>query len=277
MEDNMHFNSTSAALLGLLVLGAMFLFAASSAMAQTSPKSAGELASANQVTLNDKPAAAGLTLFSNSRIKTAKQGRATINLGKLGRVELGPETNLTLKFSPGMIGGELLNGRLMLSSSSSISISLTTAKGVVTADGKKATVLTIEMTNDLARVAAHLGDVRVLSAGKDERVAAGEEIALGKQEQHATWQHRKLMMTGAAMLGAGGLVATQIGQPAVPAAGAQQLSAPLSTLVNAGVNYSLTNLIYSKTSRDPNIFFTTTITCRDHDSILCNRRSATRP
>jgi len=278
MKENMHFKSKTATLLSLLFLGGLFIFIASSAKAQTSPKSAGEFASANQVMLNGRSAAAGMTLFSNSRIKVAKQGRATINLGRLGRLELGPETDLMLTFSSGMIGGELLNGRLMLSSSSGTAISLTMPKGVVTADGKKATVVTIEMMNDLTRVAAHMGDVRVISIGKDERVATGEEIALGKPQQNAGWQHGKLLMTGVGALGAGGLVATQMGQSALPsAAGAQQFSAPLSTLVNAGVSYSLTNLIYSKASRDPNYFFSTSITCRDHDSILCTRRSVTTP
>ncbi|MEP7340586.1 MAG: hypothetical protein ABI977_22840 [Acidobacteriota bacterium] len=245
-------------------------------------KSAGELASASQVTINGKSAAGGQTLFSNSRIKTAKQGRATINLGKLGRLELGPETDLTLKFSPGTVDGELVGGRVMLSSSSGVSVSVKTAKGLVTSAGKTATVMTIEMLNDQDRVAAHLGEVNVASAGKNDRILAGEEIALVKQQQNTSWQHRKLPLTTAGLLGTGGVVAAttigQAGQAIIPAAvTSQPISAPLATLLNAGVNYSLLNLVSGRASRDPDAFFATTITCRDSDSPFCRRRSITTP
>lgn len=282
MKENMYLRSKSARLFNLLALGAMLVFAVPSAIAQTTPKSAGELTSANQVLLNGRPAAAGHTLFSNSRIKTAKRGGGTINLGKLGRVELGPETEITLKFSPGTMDGELAGGRLTLSSSSGVRVSITTAKGLVTSTGKTATVMTIEVLDDQARVAAHLGEVNVASADKNERIVAGEEIALVKQQQNTNWQHRKLLITTAGVLGTGGVVAAtgigQVGQTVLPAAvNSQSLSAPLTTLLNAGVNYSLVNLVYSQASRDPNIFFSTSITCRDADSPFCTRRSSTMP
>lgn len=283
MKKHTYLGSKPGIFLCLLVFGISGLLAASPAMAQTSLKSAGEVASASQVSINGRSVVAGLTIFSDSRIRTARQGKATINLGNLGRLELGPETDLMLKFSPGAIGGELLGGRVMLSASSRVSVSLTTAKTLITTDGKSATVVTVEMTNDADRVAAHLGEVRVASPGKTERVVAGEEIAFSKQQPAAGWQHRKLLAAGAGLLGTGGLIAsTQVGQAATPGAiaattaSAKSLSAPLTTLINAGFNYSLANLVYGF-SRDPEVFFSTTITCRDHDNVFCKRRSITTP
>jgi hypothetical protein len=278
MKENMYLTSKPATLFGLLALGAMLVFAAPSAMAQTSLKLAGELTSASQVLLNGKPAAAGLTLFSNSRIKTAKHGKATINLGKLGRLELGPETDLTLKFSQVTMDGDLAGGRLMLSSSSGVRVSVMTAKGMVTSAGKTATVMTIEVLDDQARVAAHLGEVNVASAGKNDRIVAGEEIALVKQQQNTNWQHRKLAITTVGLAGTGGVVAaTRIGQASQAVIPAAVSSQSLAALLNAGVSYSLINLIYNQASRDPNIFFATNITCRDSDSPSCTRRSSTMP
>jgi hypothetical protein len=285
MKNQMHHRSTPHTFLCLLVLGISGLLVTSPVSAQTMRKSAAELASASQVSINGRGAAAGLTLFSDSRIKTARQGRATINLGSLGRVELGPDTDLTLKFSPGTVGGELNGGHLMLSSSKGVSLSIRTAKGLITSSGESATVATIEMTEDQARVAAHLGEVMVAAPGKTERVLAGDEIALAKPSQGAGWQHHKLLVAAGGALGTGGVFAArqlgqagQVGQVAIPATtNASQLSAPLSSMLNAGFNYSLTNLVHGPEARDPQTFFSTTITCRDHDNALCKRRSQSRP
>ena len=280
MKEWMGLKSRPALHLCQMVLGIGLLFTGATANAQTTVKAGGELASASGVSLNGRSASAGQTLFNNNRIKTSKQGKATINLGKLGRLELGPETELTLKFSPGAIGGALSEGRVLLSSSKGVSVAIETPKGLVTSQGNGATVLTIEMVPSVSRVATHLGEVNVASAGKNERIVAGEEVALAKQQQHMMWQHHKLLGTGAALAGTGGLIAASQGGATlapVSAVNTPSISAPFTALLNAGVNYSLTDLIYGKASRDPEIFFSTTITCRDNTSPFCKRRSITTP
>src|SRR5258705_12265554 len=58
-----------------------------------------ELSIAGQVTVNGETAVSGGTLFSESLIATAEKSNATVNLSKLGRVELSPTPNMKLNFT----------------------------------------------------------------------------------------------------------------------------------------------------------------------------------
>ncbi|MGH9855486.1 MAG: hypothetical protein ACREBD_37090, partial [Blastocatellia bacterium] len=80
------------------------------AIADPASNASGELLVAKEVTLDDAPASAGLTVLSGSRIKTGLGGQVTVNMSKLGRVTLGPNTEAVLTFSEGGVGGELLSG-----------------------------------------------------------------------------------------------------------------------------------------------------------------------
>src|ERR1700730_10395841 len=56
---------------------------------------AGELSVSGQVTINGENVISG-TVFSDSLIATAEKSSATVNLSKLGRVELAPNSGLKL-------------------------------------------------------------------------------------------------------------------------------------------------------------------------------------
>src|SRR5215213_8398265 len=85
---------------------------------QTGPS--GELSVSGQVTVNGQSAISGATVFSDSTITTAKGSSAVVSLGKLGRVELLPESSLKLSFTETGITGMLDSGRVRVSSSSGI-------------------------------------------------------------------------------------------------------------------------------------------------------------
>jgi hypothetical protein len=63
------------------------------------------------VTINGTSAISGATVFSESRIRTAANSSAIINLGRMGRLQLGPESEMTVRFSDGALGGSLTAGR----------------------------------------------------------------------------------------------------------------------------------------------------------------------
>lgn len=267
-------NRQSDALRSLLpTLGLFVLLAPTVALAQT--KAAGELLLARQTTLNGTAAVSGVTIFSNNRVKTTAGGAAIINLGKIGRIELDAKTELALRFSAATVGGELLSGRATMSVPAGVALALTTAKGVITSDGKQASILTVEVMGETARVVARLGAAQINTGGKVERVLTGDELTLGPSSRGAGWQRQQLALMGAA--GVGGAIA------AAGAAGAQRAvpivqSAPAFTrLVNASLNYSIQRLTSQNVVRDPEIFFDPTITCRDHDNFLCRRRSGVNP
>ena len=81
------------------------------AMAQVTPKMAGDLSVRGSVTLNGVNAGNGATVFDGGQIKTGSNGTAIINLGKMGQVELAGDSELVLKVDGGVIGGNLRSGR----------------------------------------------------------------------------------------------------------------------------------------------------------------------
>ena len=83
------------------------------------------------VKVNGETAQSGRSVFSSNTITTPENASAVINLGKIGKIELGPNTTFTLSFSENGIGGNLGAGRVtVLSASNDVAIK--------TVDGKTA-------------------------------------------------------------------------------------------------------------------------------------------
>jgi hypothetical protein len=89
-------------------------------------KIAGELlvsGSANGVTVNGEAAQSGRSVFTSSTIATPQNASAVINLGKLGKIELAPNTILALSFNDKNISGNLIAGRVtVLNASDTVSV-----------------------------------------------------------------------------------------------------------------------------------------------------------
>ncbi|MFN0084170.1 MAG: hypothetical protein ACKVX9_02175 [Blastocatellia bacterium] len=102
----------------------------------------GQLIASGTVTINDKKAANGTTVFSNSRISVAcaKGTSAIVSLGRLGKVEFTPGAKMMLKFADGVISGEMIEGKAVVSTPPGVRVSITTPEGVATNDGKDAAV-----------------------------------------------------------------------------------------------------------------------------------------
>jgi hypothetical protein len=102
----------------------------------------GQLIVNGSVTVNDKKAITGTTIFSDSRIVVAcaKGSSAIVNLGRLGRIELTAGAKLTLRFGEGLIGGDLAEGRAVVSATAGVRVEVKTPDGVTSAGGAEATV-----------------------------------------------------------------------------------------------------------------------------------------
>lgn len=91
------------------------------------------------VTVNGRPAVKGMEITSESSVTTAARSSAVVSLGKLGRVEVLPESTMKLSFSNSTVSlGMLDQGRVRVSSSSNATV--TTRDGQVLASGDKQTV-----------------------------------------------------------------------------------------------------------------------------------------
>ncbi len=116
-----------------------------SAAPKTENQIVGQLNVVGAATINDKKAITGTTVFSNSRVGVACAGgnRATVNLGKLGRVELAPGSQMILKFSDGMISGDLVTGKVVVNAPVGVKVAINTPEGVSASDGKEASMLAV--------------------------------------------------------------------------------------------------------------------------------------
>jgi hypothetical protein len=147
-------------------------------LATTAARS-GELSVIGEVSVNGQKVTSGGTIFSGSAIVTAKEGSATVSLGKLGRVELSANTSLKLNFADNAIVGLLDSGRARVSTPAGVSVNLTTKDGSVVVDGAQATAFTVNMENGTTVVSTESG-VAELKTGKTvTHIAAGESGVAG--------------------------------------------------------------------------------------------------
>jgi hypothetical protein len=92
------------------------------------------------VLVNGETAQSGRTIFSSNTIVTPDNASAIINLGKIGSIELAPNTTFTLSFSENGISGNLTAGHLMvLKASKDVTVK--------TLDGKTANLKVGEAAN----------------------------------------------------------------------------------------------------------------------------------
>lgn len=94
-------------------------------------KVAGELlvSGKNIVKVNGEAAQNGRSIFSSNTIATPKDASAVINLGKIGKIELAPNTTFVVSFNEKGISGDLLSGRVtVLSASDTVSVKTTGGK-----------------------------------------------------------------------------------------------------------------------------------------------------
>lgn len=162
-----------AALVAVAVLSvySMVVLASPSAKAPS-----GELSIVGQVTVNGETVVYGGTVFSDCVITTAEKSAATVNLSKLGRVELSPSSHLKLSFSDKSIEGLLENGTARISILAGTSVNFATTDGVVVVDGSQATSVTVDVVEGVTSLTTTSGIAQLHVGGAVKQVAAGERV-----------------------------------------------------------------------------------------------------
>ena len=111
-------------------------------------KAAGELAVSGKtvngeapfVFVNGEVARSGRSVFSGSTITTSDSSNAVINLSKLGKIELAPNTALNLTFNENGITGNLTSGTVsVLGAAENVTINTLNGKTVQLAAGQSVT------------------------------------------------------------------------------------------------------------------------------------------
>jgi hypothetical protein len=96
----------------------------------------GQLIANGPVSVNGNKAITGTTVYTDSNIAVdcSKGNNAIVNLGKLGRIDLSPGTKMILRFSNGLISGDLQDGKAVISTPQDVRVEVKTPDGVVTSN-----------------------------------------------------------------------------------------------------------------------------------------------
>jgi hypothetical protein len=91
----------------------------------------GKLTTSNNkaITVNDQKVKSGADISSGSDIRSPEKVGATIDLKELGRVEIGPSTDIRLGFDPSGIIVHLRTGHVVLTTNKGFTGHLTTSEG----------------------------------------------------------------------------------------------------------------------------------------------------
>jgi len=82
------------------------------------------------ITVNGEAAQSGHSIFSTSTIATPENAETIVNLGKIGKIELAPNTILVLSFNEKGINGDLLAGRVTVLNAADI-VNIKTVNGLI--------------------------------------------------------------------------------------------------------------------------------------------------
>lgn len=140
-----------------------------------------------RVSVNGTAAISGATVFSDSTITTAARSSAVVSLGKLGRVEVLPESTMKLSFSDANVSVSMLEaGRVRLSSSSNVTTTATTKDGQVVSTGNQRNEFTVDTSCGNTFVAVKKGTVELRAGSTVKQIAAGNQDSAGQARPGCT-------------------------------------------------------------------------------------------
>ena len=139
----------------------------------------GELSVSGLVTVNGENALSGGTIFSDSIINTAEKSSATVNLSKMGRVQMAPSSNAKLSFTETSVGGLLDSGTVHVSTLAGVTVSFVTKDGTVVVDGSQPTSITVNVVKGVTSLTTHTGVAELRTGNSIKHLAAGETATAG--------------------------------------------------------------------------------------------------
>ena len=111
--------------------------------------------------LNGERAFSGRTFFSSGTIATSEDNNATVKLGKLGSINLSPNSILSLSFGENKISGNLIAGQVKVFSSEGVEVKIQTANQIVANDASQNNVFTVDTQAGTTNAIAEVGSVHL--------------------------------------------------------------------------------------------------------------------
>lgn len=166
----------------LFVLAVCSLVVARSVPPQAAGSPAGKIINLDgQVSVNGTSAISGATVFSDSTITTAARSSAVVSLGKLGRVEVLPDTTMKLTSADKRVEVSMLeSGRVRVSSSSNIDATVVTRDGRIVSTGNVRNEFLVDTSCGNTLVSVKKGQVMLRAGDTVKQIAAGNQDTAGQ-------------------------------------------------------------------------------------------------
>ena len=158
----------------------MYSMVALAAPVQGQAGPSGDLSVVGEVSVNGTKAISGATIFSDSTITTAQGSSAVVSLGKLGRVELLPNSNVKLNFTDASVTSSLDAGRVRMSTPSGVTASVTTKDGSAIADTTQPNVFLVDVECGNTVVNTQAGRIELRAGNAVKQIAAGNQDTAGQ-------------------------------------------------------------------------------------------------
>jgi hypothetical protein len=155
-------------------------FSTFSMMGLAAPQTTSSISVIGEVTVNGTRTTSGTTVVSDSTVTTTKGSSAVVSLGKLGRVEVLPESTVKLSFNDAGVTCMLEAGRVRVSTSSGFNGSVNTKDGVTTADNTQANTFTVDVECGNTVVSTQSGRVELRAGSAVKQIAAGNQDTAGQ-------------------------------------------------------------------------------------------------
>lgn len=129
------------------------------------------------VLLNGERAFSGRTFFSAGTISTPESTTAMVKLGKLGFINLSPNTNLSLSFTENSISGNLSAGQVKVFSNEGVDVNIKTADSLVTSEAKQTGIFTVDVQSGMTKTVAEKGAVYLDNGKTVAQVQTGQQTS----------------------------------------------------------------------------------------------------
>jgi hypothetical protein len=142
-------------------------------------KASGELSVVGEVSVNGAKAISGATVFTDSTITTGQNSSAVVSLGKLGRVELMPNSSLKVSFTENSVTGTLDAGKVRFSTAAKVAASVMTKDATAVADNNAPNIFVVDVECGNTLVATQAGRVELRGGNTVKQIAAGSQDTAG--------------------------------------------------------------------------------------------------
>jgi hypothetical protein len=143
----------------------------------------GEITVTGQVTVNGQAAVSNSTIVSGSTIVTGPDSSAIVSLGKAGRVEIGADSSLTLRFTDNSITGIVSQGKVRVANAAGVATTFTTKDATIIADAGQADSFGIDVECSHTHVDTTAGVVTMREGTNDKQIVAGTSAVAGNLAQ----------------------------------------------------------------------------------------------